>query len=1100
MDNLLSAKQQEIYRELLKIEKKAAEAYKGALRVLKDHDNPDRFSQAAHSLRELTNIISRKADIPQEAKEKKRSQKEKLEKQFVEEPYLLPSPAEEKVRILIKKWDDLHKTFTAISHHGKDVSEEDLFNNLSEFEAILIQFLKAVPLTLKELDSLINIQSPTEDEIKKLSELLMHPTHVKYFFSRLASPSWLQPLKEQGFFSNPPTGIKEGNSIMFPVWSLSRYLIKVAGQKPKEVMDIIKNMKESDNFRVWSDFIQCSLKMPSTDAKEIIPLAKEWIKTSYLSLLPDEIGELCIKLSNEQETESSLELLEALLDVKIQKKEKGLFSRSSQPHYEIWSYEQILDKIVPIVLKKDPFRTLEILCNKLLKAIELEFPDKDSFHDRSYVWRSAVGDQHRDDRDAKNLLVTAIKDSLETSGKEDMVLFEKGYSLLSKYDSAIFRRIEFHLMRMFLEPMKGEIQKVLSQRKFFDDINMWHEYYHLLREYFSELPDSLKEEILMWVDEGPDLGKYESWYKEETGKEPTEEQKDARKAHWQIRYLSPIKDALSPEWRKRWDELMGKYEESDHPDYHFYVGAGFAGAKSPLERDEIRKMSTQKLMDYLNSWEPPRDYFAPSREGLAGLLRELFSEKLPDFIGVCNQFKTLHPAYTFHFLDVLREAGRKEEAFDWNPVILLCKDILTASDLPEVPNDDDKVYDWKNVRGVIADLLREGLDKKKNSPPFELRKTIFEIIEILLKDDEPDAAYEEKYGGENMDPSTLSLNTVRGQAMHVLFQYALWCSRCLNLTKSKDKMVDEVKEKLEGMLNPEYECTQTIRSVFGEKLPLLFHLNKSWSKKNLSKIFPEDAESRLLWRAAWEAYITYAKFYTDVYQAMRPHYKNSINKLDSAKISKRAKEGLANHLMVAYLWEKEDLNNDSLVGLFFQKAIPEMRGHALWFIGRQLKQLPEMKMANKDKESFIRRAMDLLEWRIEEADKAGRQAKIKFKDELKRFGIWFISGRLNKAWAISQLVKTLELTEGRAELESSVVEALRNYVDEYYMDVLRVLTLFVKGDREGWMLMSSKTKMEEYLDSIIGNRPHQEIKNSINDLVNNLTKKGYYEFAKFFIK
>lgn len=1100
MDNLLSAKQQEIYRELLKIEKKAAEAYKGALRVLKDRDNPDRFSQAAHSLRELTNIISRKADIPQETKEKEESQKEKLEKQFVEEPYLLPSPAEEEVRILIRKWDDLHKTFTAISHHGKDVGEEDLFSNLSEFEAVLLQFLKAVPLTLKELDSLINIQSPTEDNIKKLSELLRHPTHVKYFFSKLTFPSWLQPLKEQGFFSNPPAGIKEGNSIMFPVWPLSRYLIKVAGQKPREVMDIIKNMKETDNFRVWSDFIQCSLKMPSSVAKEIIPMAKEWIKTSYLSPLPDEIGELCIKLSNEQETESSLELLDALLDVKIQKEEKGLFSRSSQPHYEIWSYKQILDKVVPIVLKKDPFRTLEILCNKLLKAIELEFPDKDSSHDRSYVWRSAVGDQQRDDRDAKNLLVTAIKDSLETLGKEDMVIFEKGYRLLSKYDSAIFRRIEFHLMRMFPEPMKGEIQKVLSQRKFFDDINMWHEYYHLLRGYFSELPDNLKEEILTWVDEGPDLEKYESWYKEETGKAPTEEQKDARKAHWQIRYLSPIKDALSPEWRKRWDELMGKYEEPDHPDYHFYVEAGFAGAKSPLERDEIRKMSTQELMDYLNSWEPPRDFFAPSREGLAGLLRELLSEKLPDFIGVCDQFKTLHPAYTFHFLDGLREAARKEEAFDWNPVILLCKDILTASELPEVPNDEDKVYDWKNVRGVIADLLREGLDSEKNSPPFELRKAIFEIIEILLQDDEPDATYEEKYGGENFDPFTLSLNTIRGKAVHALFHYALWCSRCLKLKKRENKMVPEVKGKLERMLDPKYESTQTIRAVFGEKLPGLFYLNKSWAKKNLLKIFPEDAKSRSLWRAAWEAYITYARFYSDVYQAMRPNYESAINRLDSPKISTEAKERLAHNLMVAYLWKKEALSDDSLVRLFFQKATPEMRGHAVWFIGRQLEQLPEMNLVNKEKESFLRRAMDLFESRLEEAEKADSQAKRKFKDELKRFGIWFTSGYLDKAWTISQLVKSLELTEGRMEHEFSVIDTLQDYVDEYYMDVLRALTLFVKGDREGWMLMSSKAKIDECLDSIIKNHPHQEIKNPVNDLVNNLTKKGYHEFAKFFIK
>jgi len=1098
VDSSLTAKQQEVYQKLLNIDKKAAEAYRGALRVLKDPENPDRFAQFAHSVREVTSLVSRKESIPQEIKEE--ILRKKLEKQFVEKPELLPPSSGERVDILMRKWVDLHGFFTSVSHHGKDAGEVELSGRLSELEAILLQFLKDIPVTIEELDSLLGIKNPTEKDVRKLTELLSHPTHVRYFFSKLNAPDWIESLKEQGFFSNTPPIIREDNYVKFSAWPLSGYLSKVAEQKPREVMGIIKDTKEKENYRVWYDFIQCSLKMPSSVAKEIIPLAKVWIKTPYLSPLPDEIGELCIKLSDEHESESSLDLLEALLDVKIQKKEKKFTSRTSQPHFEVWAYKGILDKVMPVVLKKEPHRTVEILCNKLLKAVELEIPDKDSTHDRSYVWRSAVGEQQRDDREAKNLLVTAIKDNLEALGKEDVAIFEKSYRLLSNYDSAIFRRIEFQLMRTFPELMKGEIQKSLPQRKFFDDINMRHEYYHLLREHFSKLPRELREKILTWIDEGPDLEDYESWYKKETGELPSKEQKDARKSHWQIRYLSAIKDDLSPEWRKKWDELMGKYEEPDHPDYHFYVKAGFAGVSSPLEREEVRKMSPQELIDYFKSWEPPKDFFAPSREGLGGLFRGLLEERLPDFVEICHQFKMLHPAYTYYLLDGLRDAVKKEKAFDWNPVILLCKDILAATDLPEVPSDEDKVYDWINVSRIIADLIRGGLGSDKNSPPFELRKTIFEIIEILLQDNEPDLAHEEKYGGDNSDLFTLSLNTVRGKAVHALFQYAMWCNRCLNLKRRKNRMVPEVKIKFERMLNPKYEPTQTIRSVLGEKLPGLFYLNKNWAEKNLSKIFPEDAKSRSLWKAAWEAYITYTEFYTDLYQAMRPHYESAINKLDSPNILTRAKEALASHLMIAFLWEEEDLDNDSLVSLFFQKASPEIRGHAVWFIGRHLDQLPEMNLKDEEKERHIRRAMDLLEWRLEEAEKADSPAKRKFKDELNKFGIWFISGRLDRAWAISHLVKTLELTEGRIELEYSVIESLINYVDEYYMDALKALNLFVKGDREGWMLMSSKAKIEECLDSIVGNRSLQEIKNSLNDLVNNLTKKGYHEFAKFFIK
>ena len=1106
-ENKLSSIQQEVYQKLLNIDKKAAEAYRGALRVLKDLENPDRYAQFAHSVREVTSLVSRKESIPQEIKEdeeysgeEKRSLKKKLEKQFVEQPDLLPPSLGEKVEMLMRKWVGLHNDFTNVSHHGRDASEKELTVRLSEFEAIILQFLRDVPVTIEELDSLLSIKNPTEKHINKLTELLKHPTHVKYFFSILNYPGWIQPLKEQGFFSNTPAIIRDGDYVKFPVWPLSGYLMKVAEQKPRKVMDIIKDSKEKENFRVWGDFIQCSLKMPSSIAKEIIPLAKGWIKTPYFSYLPEEIGELCIKLSNEQEVEPSLDLLGALLDVKIQQKEKKSTLRAAQPHFEIWSYKQILDKVVPVILKKEPYRTLGILCDNLFKAIKLEFPDKDSSHDRSHLWRLGVGDQQRDARDAKNILVSAIKDSMEALGEEDIVIFEKGYRLLSKYDSAIFRRIEFHLMRTFPRLMKGEVQKALSQRKFFDDIITWHEYYHLLREHFSSLPRELKEKIIEWIDEGPDSGKYEARFKKETGQFPSKKQKDDRKAHWQIRHLSAIKDALSPEWRERWDELMDKYEEPHHPDYHFYMEAGFAGARAPLEREDIRKMTAQKLIDYFKGWKPSKDFSSPSREGLGGLFRELLDERLSDFIKICDQFKTLHPAYTYYLIDGLWNAVRKEKAFDWNPVITLCKDIVTASELPEVPDDEDKVYDWKNVKRTISDLLKDGLASEKNSPPFDLRKTIFKIIETQLQDAEPDIVHEEKYGGENLESFTLSLNTVRGKAMHALFQYALWCSRCLNLTDSKVKMVPEVREKLERMLDPKYEPTQTIRAVFGEKLPLLFHLNTSWAEKNLSKIFPEDAKSRSLWRAAWEAYITYVRFYIGVYQAMRPIYERAIKKLDSPMISKEAKEGLTDHMMVAFLWEKENLNNDSLVKAFFQQATPDIRGHAIWFIGRQLEQLPEQEMKKQERERFSRRAMDLLEWRLEEAEKADSKTKVKFQEELKSFGTWFLGGNLDATWAISQLVKILELTEGRVDHEFSVIDALRNYVDEYYMDVLSALNLFVKGDREGWMLMSSKTKMEECLDSIIGNHPPQKIKDNVNKLVNNLTKKGYHEFAKFFIK
>lgn len=1105
MVDSLSPKQQKIYRELLKIDKKAAEAYNGALTVLRDRENSDRFSQSAHSLREITAIISRKVSIPQKAKKEEASLKKKLEKQFIEKLDLLPSPADEKTRTLIKEWGKVHKFFISVSHHRKDVNEEEFSSKLSEFEAILLQFLKPVPVTLGELDSLLSIQSPTQDDTKRLSELLTHPTHVEYFFSRLIWPSWLTLLKEDGFFSKPPESISEDGYIMFPAWSLSKYLIKVAGEKPREVMDIIKSMKETDNFGVHIGLINCALQMPSLVAKEIVPLAKKWMATPYQNLIPEELGKLCTKLINENEVESALDLLGVLLDVRSPNGEIKVSLKEAQPHFDLWWYEQILNKVVFVVLEKEPYNVIEILCSSLSKAIKLERPDEGSFYnDLSHIWRPAIENhsQNMDDRDVKSLLVTTIRKSLETIGKGDEKIFQNCYQSLSKFNYPIFRRIELHLMRLFPDLLGSEIQNVLSQKKVFKDICLWHEYYHLIGEQYSKLPQHLKENILKWIEEGPDFKRFESWYKAKGKTLPTQEEKDAYKANWQMSYLSALKDVVPPEWKEKWNELVAKYEEPNHPDFHFYTEPVRIGSTSPLTKEEIKKRAPQEVANYLRTWKPSKDFSAPSMEGLGRILSEVISEDPSNYVKVCPDFKTLHHVYIYNLIYGFREAVKKGSVFDWSPVILFCNDILTTSETDEIHADEANLYDWRSVKGAIADLLKEGLKNKTMSLPFELRETAWRIIESLLHNPEPDLIFEGKYGGKNMDPFTLSLNTVRGKAMHVLIQYSLWNVRCLNLSEKEDRMVPEVKEQLEKMLDPKHEPTKTIRSIYGAYFPNLFYLNKGWTKEHIPSIFPKDAEHRMLWRAAWEAYIKYCRPYKAVYEMLRDEYQLAIQKLDSPKISKVAKEKLSVHVMIAYLRKQEGLGDKSLTKLFFQKAQPEIRGHAIWFFGRKLKDLPKWKVDKENKERIIKRIMDLWEWRIEEVKKVDDQARKEFVQEFKSFGLWFVHSPFNKMWAISQLYQTLELTEGATEFAFAhdVVDNLQNYVEEHYLDVLRTLLLLVKGDSKVWLLRSSIEKITELLEFIIRECPHQEIKDSVNELVDGLTKRGYHDFAKFFLK
>jgi len=1102
MDTLLSPKQQKIYLKLLKLDIKAAEAYRGALKVLRDRENPDRFSQSANSLREVTDLISRKVAIPQEAKQD--TLKKKLEKQFVEKPELLPSPAGEKTRTLIREWGELHANFfTAIAHHGKEVGEEEFSSKLSVFESILVQFLKPTPETLEELDSLLVVQSPMREDIRKLAELLIHPTHVDYFFSRLTWLDWLLPLKEHRFFSEPPEGLEEGGYILFPAWPLSKYLIKIAGQRPREVMDIIKSMKETHNFRVHIALIDCALQMPSSISKEIIPLMKKWMITPHLQFIPEKFGNLVIKLNNEREAESALDLLETILDVDHQDRRSDIPLREAQPHFNLWAYKQILNKVVTVILESQPREVIEILLRKLSKAIELERPgERSHYGDYSHVWRPAIENhtQNREDRDVKDLLVSAIRDSLETIQKSNAEKFRSCYRLLSEFKYAIFRRMELHFMRMFPDLLKEEIQNSLSNRTNSEDVRVWHEYYHLLREQYSELPENLKGNILNWVEEGPDLERFESWYKEKRGMLPTKEEKDAYKASWQMGYLSAIKDFIPPKWKERWNELIARYGEPEHPDFHVYIGPVSWGSKSPLTKEEIRTKSLQELISYLRTWKPSKDFLAPSREALGGIMSEIVSEDPSHYIEICQELKTLFPVYIYSFIEGFTKAIKKENSFDWKPVISSCRDVLITPEQARILRETNADHDWKSVKRGITDLLKEGLDSKIAAPPSELREAIWELVEILLQDDEPNLAFEKEYGGENMDPVTLSLNTVRGKAMHVLIHYALWCARCLNLSKNEDRMVPEVKEQLENMLNPEFEPTKTVRAAYGLYLPNLFYLNKVWAQEHISNIFPKDAEYRPLWRAAWEAYVVYCSLFIDVYKEIRDQYRIALDKLDSPKITTNAKEKLSEHLMVIYLWQIEGLENGSPINAFFRKAQPEIRRRAIWFIGRTLEQVPKSDLDKERKDRIIKRSMDLWEWRTQETKRVDRQTRDKSVQELKWFGMWFVHSPFDKAWAITQLDKTLELTEGEIEFADDVIDSFRNYIEKHSLEVLKALTLLVKGDKRGLLVSMSKERIRELIETIIKEHPTEETMNSVNELVDCITRRGHHEFAIFFRK
>ncbi len=98
--------------------------------------------------------------------------------------------------------------------------------------------------------------------IEKVLASVKKETDRQYFFSRLNNPLWVGPLRERGYFNNPP-GMKQlpGGYVQYQRWAELGYLVTIAEEVPDQVVEIILSLPKTDNPRVYEDFLSIALKL-----------------------------------------------------------------------------------------------------------------------------------------------------------------------------------------------------------------------------------------------------------------------------------------------------------------------------------------------------------------------------------------------------------------------------------------------------------------------------------------------------------------------------------------------------------------------------------------------------------------------------------------------------------------------------------------------------------------------------------------------------------------------------------------------------------------------------------------------------------------------
>jgi hypothetical protein len=346
---------------------------------------------------------------------------------------------------------------------------------------------------------------------------------------------------------------------------------------------------------------------------------------------------------------------------------------------------------------------------------------------------------------------------------------------------------------------------------------------------------------------------------------------------------------------------------------------------------------------------------------------------------------------------------------------------------------------------------------------------------------------------QKIDPFTNALNTPRGVAMGAVVQYALWVRGQFDKSQDKDSLLakgfdamSEVRQVLDFHLNPENDPSVTIRSVYGQRAPWLQLLDANWARENTSKIFAR--ENGELWHAAWDTYIGYSQPYDNVLEWLISKYSFAIEQINAHDHGWATPEGpdysLAKHLMSFYWRGKLDIQGDILQA-FYRRAAGKLRAYALSFVGRSLRNTE-----GSISSTVATRLKDLWSNRLT----AVAQQSQMDSEELREYGWWFASRKLDDEWSIAQLLEALRLAK-QVEPDHLVVERLVEIARTAPLQCVEALRMMIEGDAKGWAILGWQDKAQEIL-RVARKSGDAEARESAEELINLLGSRGYFDFGK----
>ena len=544
-----------------------------------------------------------------------------------------------------------------------------------------------------------------------LTEIVKSAANYRYFFDTLHKPSWLTPLAAQELFKVPPGKEAVDDGFMFPLWPASQYLARMAKlpEAQDQVLQIVQTMQVTDNVFVHADLCEIVLALPPKKSAKLGGRVKFWVQTPFQSPAKDRVGDIISHLANGGQSAAALQIARDTLALQPKSAEEAAKVLSPEPHawLDDWHYNEALKKAIPSLAIYDGQRTLGLLCDLLVRALEASRNPRENRHiDYSYIWHEAIENDEYPPR-VRNSLISATRDAAAAFVDHDVATnLPRALGELRRYDWPLFKRLELDLLRRFPDLGREEIILVLPG---VIDVEppTHHEAALLLKVVFGRLPEAVKEDLLNRINVGPPEDDVQEWL----GTEATPENIEAFMTHWRARRYQLIANQLPPTWQERAREVMAQAGTVPPLD-QVNEGATWLGPSSPKTAADLAYLGPEAVLSFLRDWQPNPKQSTP--EGLGRVLQDVIAKDPIPYVNRAADFRTVDPTFARFFFSGLESALKEDLRFDWQPVLDFALWVVTQ---PQTITGRHKALmeadpDWGWTRGTIANLLETGMGSK----------------------------------------------------------------------------------------------------------------------------------------------------------------------------------------------------------------------------------------------------------------------------------------------------------------------------------------------------------------------------------------------------